>query len=222
MQVFYKSTDLICFIALLLFMAVDLTKIKSILTVSKKLVFLFILFIILALTALYMNLDAVKSLDPNTWWRLIYWKKEAGILLNTSFLGVGFGTPYSLPAWEDTIRLIFFKYHGPESHYIVAQHNSFMNILYRTGFIGFLLFIMFNYFIIRSFKKNYIANMHDKSISGSINILFLGYVLSVINILLNVGLESPRVFLSYLLFVPLSVAYLKNIEKHNKTLHINI
>ena len=98
--------------------------------------------LIMAGTAgLYLEplMNWVKSADPNAWWRMYYWSVELRIAAARKWLGVGYGTAYATKSIFDVLTGGFVdpvtqQLSNAESVlFTTAQHNSYMNILYRTG-----------------------------------------------------------------------------------------
>ncbi len=150
------------------------------------------------------------AFDPDSWWRFVYWTHEFNILAQTHFLGVGYGTPY---ARNDIFRLIeefqlageheLKNMHVEDMVYLVGQHNSFVNMFYRLGLLGGFIFCYVNYTILL-YSSRLIKVL--KYLNKSLELRFLmwlefTYIGSVIIILFNVGIESPRYFIPYLVSV---------------------
>ncbi len=159
-------------------------------------------FIISALVVLFL----LSNSDPNTGWRLSYWKNEFEILLNNFLFGVGFGTGYGSTDLLHSINNpnVFLEQDPFEiSSLYIAQHNSFMNIFYRVGLIGLLIFI---YFILLFAKKYFKSNITSFTSFG-----FTFFLYGVLIIFFNPGLESPRFCISFLIGIVLfSIALLQS------------
>ncbi len=81
------------------------------------------------------DISSVGGQGANSQWRLAYWQ----YMLEESVrnpVGVGFGTPSAF-TWSG---VSYDRRTGdPNDPFdVTAPHNSFVNVLYRTGFIGFL------------------------------------------------------------------------------------
>lgn len=148
-------------------------------------------------------INILKVLDANSWWRLALWKHEWSILLKTVFLGVGFGTPY---AANQIVSQLYFDPSIPDVLYITGQHSSFINMFYRLGLIGGSLFLYLNVLIIKYCDK--LREMLSVKEQKIIQWAELSYLAATISIGFNVGLESPRVFISYLIFTPIIIGLL--------------
>lgn len=214
---FYKITGLLICMMTFLFMLMNYRHILQ----FKKHIYIIFFFIICSVLIFGMaNLDYLKELDSNTMWRLAFWHDNIKILIKTFFTGVGFGTPYYsynlssvIQIWNLSTNL---EYGFIDTAFIIPQHNSFVNIFYRLGIIGFILFLLFNFYIFKYFKNSLRKFKNDPVVYKSLKVILLGFILSIINIAFNAGLESPRIFLSYLLFTPLSIAYNKIILNKEK------
>lgn len=73
--------------------------------------------------------------------------------------------------------------------FTTAQHNSYVNIFYRTGIIGLALFVFVNFGILTQGKGK----------TGFERLLMLAFINGSILILFNVGLESPRFLILFYL-----------------------
>lgn len=148
------------------------------------------------------------AFDADSWWRFVYWTHEFNILKETYFFGVGYGTPY---ARNDIFRLIeefqlageheLKNMHVEDMVYIVGQHNSFVNMFYRLGLLGGFAFCYINYSILL-YSSRLIKVL--KYLNKSLELRFLlwlefTYLGSIIIILFNVGIETPRYFIPYLI-----------------------
>lgn len=154
-----------------------------------------VVLLILVFTHVNDILTFLSQRDANYWWRFSYWINEFNILKKILFMGVGYGSTYASSS-------IFTTLHGgfidPETGksvntssalFTTAQHNSYMNILYRTGIVGIVYFLNYTSDLIFKSKK-YIKNEFD-------SMLFLAFINANIIILFNVGLESPQFIIPY-------------------------
>lgn len=167
-----------------------------------------ILMSVIILSLLFNFKNNIINIDANSGLRLTYWQDNINTLKQTYFLGVGFGVPYfSTPEVWFYNPGTFLQY-GDDAIYVVAQHNSFINILYRMGIAGFLLFSLFNiylmtesYVLARKFEK-----MGLKNNANFIRVFLMGFMISVVNIAFNVGLESPFNYINYLIITTVLIA----------------
>lgn len=155
---------------------------------------------------MFPNLVA-KIPDVNIRWRLEFWQEEMSAFKETYGLGVGYGTTYvsrdfveehavEIPAKKcpycngilkesELSKGPFAKepsYTEEEKRYVVASHNSFVTIAFRTGIIGIVLFCAALVCIWKRLLKNSDDDFGVKAF------LFCG-ILFIIS--LNVGLENP-------------------------------
>ena len=166
----------------------------------------------------------LRSVDDNAGWRLFVWVDNIKSTINdTSLFGHGFGTTYfaaegRLPGQlvESTIMraggALDQGYSAYEVEFVRGQHNSFINIFYRLGIAGLLLFLSYFITIAKKIKK-YRAPRQ------------LNYVLliSMIIIGVNVGLESPGYATMFAFFIGLVQYYLyTNTQKNIVNQSINI
>jgi O-antigen ligase len=163
--------------------------------------------------------------DVNTWWRFVYWSHEMNILRETDFVGVGFGTPYvrtdEFSSIDDFSNDATQQRGGFEAaasineiSYVVAQHNSFVNMYYRMGFIGGSSFIYINYFILL-YSARLIKSLRRMKKDMELRFFLwseFSYFGSISIIAFNVGLETPRYFIPYLISVSI---HLGLIRKYN-------
>lgn len=84
----------------------------------------------------------------NALWRWQYWQNEIKLLVKTKLMGVGFGTPYADNNIfneiinRDAVKIPddAFGYSINKVLFITSQHNSFLNMFYRLGVVGGMLF----------------------------------------------------------------------------------
>ena len=97
------------------------------------------IFVLAAATivGIYNPLPAFE-IDPNTGWRLAWWRDGLEASAQTWGIGVGFGTEslrneYSALLGRDTY------WAETEEFLFISTHSAFFDTIFRTGFIGFLL-----------------------------------------------------------------------------------
>lgn len=213
LNIFSKST---AFLMLLVFIVMLLDKkIVNKIYNYRFILCLFLLILSILIISNYNDfLSFLQSIDMNYWWRFNYWINEFLVLKDTFFLGVGYGVTYASLSIFSVLNGGFID---PETGMFVnnakvlfttAQHNSIMNIFYRTGFIGLLLFFRYTFDLL--FKsKSYIFSQFDKS-------LYMLFINANIIILFNVGLESPQyLFLYYFSMFGLLSLIRLNAKIHN-------
>jgi len=199
------ATDMVSFVIVLIFMfKLD----YKVLFFVKKYRKTALLFSIIILAILFNFKNDIINIDANSGLRLTYWQDNINTLKQTYLLGVGFGTPYfSTPEVWFYNPGTFLQY-GDDSIYVVAQHNSFINVLYRLGIAGFILFSLFNiylmsesYILARKFEKAGLKNN-----ANFIRVFLMGFMISLVNISFNVGLESPFNYINYLIITTVLLA----------------
>jgi O-antigen ligase len=145
----------------------------------------------------------VVDLSDNTGWRLMVWVNNIKYTINDTFLiGHGFGTTY-FPS-RNTVE--FMPDPGGDD-FLRGQHSSLVNIFYRMGIVGLLLFLAY----FKSMEKK-IKNFNAPP--------QLNYILlfGMIIIGVNVGLESPGYATNFVFLIGL-VQYI--IFEYYKTYRIS-
>jgi O-antigen ligase len=82
------------------------------------------------------NPNAVSGDNANTRWRIAYWRYTVKRTLDEPLLGVGFGTPADF-RWSNILYDARVG-NGADPNDLTPPHNSFLNILFRTGLVGFV------------------------------------------------------------------------------------
>lgn len=211
---FGGSTSLICYIILIIFMfnwrktSIFFKKYLGIIS------YFGIIFIIFTLVVFYDDIIKILYRDPNAIWRWQYWANELRILVETKFLGVGFGTAYASNS-------IFTEIYNPNAFivpndgfgysirqvlFLTSQHNSILNMFYRLGIVGGGLFIAINYLPIKWYLV--VVLKLDKGKQRMLKWSFVNFIINIVIITLNPGIESPRFFISYLMMFSVFVSLL--------------
>jgi len=152
-------------------------------------------------------LQILYLFDTNAAWRLTFWVNSVRSTINdTLLIGHGFGTSYFDISARNQSDLLFIRipdltlaqYTRPEIvQFILAQHNSFLNIFYRLGLIGLFIFSGYIISISQRIKKlNLPYQLHY--------ILLVGMIL----IGVNVGLENPRFLTEFIILFSLVNHYI--------------
>jgi hypothetical protein len=150
--------------------------------------------------------------DRNTLWRLHAWSDNWNMVWQTELLGMGFGTPYHAQSAENlrnaALNETDLMQNGPvslqEPQYFRGQHSSFVNIFYRMGVAGGLLFVMIN----ASALLNCLHGIRRAATPLDKNLCFVSVLalsMQVIQMSLHVGLETPRFLIVYLLSLALAM-----------------
>jgi hypothetical protein len=95
---------------------------------------------------------SVQFIDQNLTVRLVLIKDAFDGFVESSFIGVGFGTESIKNHYHIFKNPTFFNQDFAGFIHL-AVHNSFATIAYRLGLIGFLLFLFFMYEIIHSIYR---------------------------------------------------------------------
>jgi hypothetical protein len=141
--------------------------------------------------------DEASASANNASWRLILWKDIIQKSMIKPILGYGFGMLYN----NETVKDMGWKY-GQDVGFL-DPHNSYLSVLYRTGFIGLSIFLLF---IISFFVKmiRFLRYCRDSVISiYMISILSAVIFILVISFFMVV-LEGP--FLGIFLWVFIGLA----------------
>lgn len=169
-------------------------------------------FLVSILTFIFLSstISELVDSDSNSSWRLAVWKNEIASLEKTQYTGVGFGTAYvsnSIPYETDNINMYLNAENGfSEGVFIVANHNSVLNMFYRMGFIGGVLFVLLNLFLL------YWCISNNRKTSGIVNAYLwwamANYVFNFTVILFNPGLEMLQFSTGYQLSLAILLAIL--------------
>lgn len=173
---------------------------KSIIIITFSLIFL-ILFN-------NMILELIHS-DANSLWRLNVWKNELRSLVKTYGLGVGYGAAYvdtNIFNEVDNSNM----YSSISKLFLVANHNSVINMFYRLGIVGGIGFVLLNIALVKWYAKTYIINTeYNKYLIWA----FANYTYNFITISFNPGLESPRFSYGYLISVGFLIGFIMKSRK---------
>jgi hypothetical protein len=156
--------------------------------------------------------DLVAS-DANSYWRATIWQNNLTALLDTKLVGVGFGIPYMPLTSTNFMQAQINNFDSQsidvvnviEVQYFRGQHSSIVNVAYRLGALGAILFLYLNwqgvYRLYKLLHSKYLA-MADR------RLVFFGltqFIGALIQITVHVGLESPRFFMIYILSLGLAL-----------------
>jgi len=131
---------------------------------------------------------SVSGENANVRWRLAYWKALVTRTSHHPFFGVGFGIP------------AHFRWHGVlydartgdsrDPNDVTPPHNSFINILYRTGLLGLLpCLILIGIGMIRTARL--LPRLHRARERADVVGLLCLFVFVLVVANLNVALEGP-------------------------------
>jgi len=113
------------------------------------------------------------------------------------WIGVGFGEP-------------LLDVENSQSTAIRMPHNSSFSILVRLGAIGFIFWVIFHLYVVKTFiyalrqRKRY-----DKQIADVVLWLFLCYLVFMIEISVEAGLEFPSGAVPFYFFVGLALGLIR-------------
>ena len=179
---------------------------------------IFLIFCIVTIVVLSALLYKIILKDPNSLWRLLVWADEIGSLIETNGTGVGFGTAY---VTENIINTVDNSnmYMDEKGYYysglfLVANHNTFLNMFYRMGIFGGFLFLALNIQIVHWCIKSYIKLNKNAKVYiwwGLLNFLY-----NTIIILLNPGLEMIQFAINYITSFAVLIAILLKSNYHIK------
>ncbi|HBX53526.1 MAG: hypothetical protein A2275_07410 [Bacteroidetes bacterium RIFOXYA12_FULL_35_11] len=199
-----NTTNILSLFITLIFI---LDKEKFLFKSAIKYKFLFIGVIFFLGNLAYSNIKNLQDYDENVGGRLLFWQDNFETLEKTNYMGVGFGTPYfsSIGAFylsgydENEVEI--------DVIYVTGQHSSIINMFYRVGIIGGVLFVLFNVYVLWETRRTIILlrNQKNKQMKELVNVFLLALVLGFMNVAFHVGLESPRVFIGYLIFISLII-----------------
>ncbi len=174
-------------------------------------VFLLVLACVIGIVVVGTVSPELFSADKNAVWRFTNWRSNFQTLHETGYLGIGFGTPYFPITTQDLENALTIFKRGSEPWsgkteiydlvYLRAQHNSFVNMFFRTGLAGGLSFLAFNLILLTGLMRKI-----SQIASHNLPHLQTAYVLLVAGItqaMLHVGLETPRFLIVYALTVAL-------------------
>ena len=150
--------------------------------------------------------------DSNALWRYQVWTNELETLADTMFTGVGFGSAY---VTNDIYLIVnnsnmYVDSDGGGNIYDmlfkVANHNSFLNMFYRMGVLGGLIFIYMNLVLIA-----WAINCYQKSSAAMKKYIwwgFLNFMYNSVIILFNPGLEMVQFAINYVFSLSLLLGVL--------------
>ncbi|NQT66484.1 MAG: O-antigen ligase family protein [Actinobacteria bacterium] len=149
--------------------------------------------------SIYEHSDKTSVSAVNAKWRLIVWKDIIKKSMQRPILGYGFGMLYN----NETFKVTRQGYVGDVG--FIDPHNSYLSILYRTGIVGLLIFLLF---IISFFVKmiKFLRGCQDLSIS-----IYMISILSAVIYILGysfflVVLEGPHMGIFLWVFIGLALS----------------
>lgn len=177
---------------------------------------LFILVVLLMIASLSFIMEQINA-DPNAIWRLVVWINELHSLAQTYYTGVGFGAAYVsdfILRETDNINMYIKSDVGfREGIFVVANHNSVLNLFYRMGVIGGFLFLFINMFLLE-----WCVIVNKRIPQGFLGLLWWGianYTFNFVVILFNPGLESLQFSIGYQLSLAILFSLLFKMSSYN-------
>lgn len=161
---------------------------------TKRKLFSIILILGFCIALFYSSFIIVLEGDSNTLWRWRVWENEYHSLMATNFMGVGFGSAYvSYDIVDSVDNYNMYKSEDGSIYdglFLVANHNSFLNMFYRMGVLGGSLFLILLFQLIRWTISSY--RHADKEMKLYIWCAFVCFADQVVIALFNPGLEMMQ------------------------------
>ena len=158
------------------------------------------------------NFNSSNSVSANNaTWRTILWKDIIKKSMQKPILGYGFGMLYN----NETVKDMGWEY-GADVGFL-DPHNSYLSILYRTGIVGLLIFLLF----IISFFIKMIRFLRD-CLDLKISVYMISILSAVIFILVisffMVVLEGPFLGIFLWVFIGLALSLTNIYDKKIKSI----
>ena len=160
---------------------------------------------LVALMAVGTAFPDLFAWDPNAFWRFKNWHTNFETLHQTAYVGIGFGTPYFPITSQDLEHSITILKRGSEPWtgntetydliFMRAQHNSFVNMFFRTGVVGGISFLVFNLLLLRDVLRR--VRSADAQWTPHLQTAFVLLVAGIVQTMLHVGIETPRFLIVY-------------------------
>ncbi|HSK42121.1 MAG TPA: hypothetical protein VK943_20315, partial [Arenibaculum sp.] len=160
-----------------------------------------LLFIALCVAAVMVGLsqaEAIWPVDPNTGIRLIFWRDVLGALVDTNFVGIGFGREAIRTTYVLETLLEFGDLADPQFIFI-GTHSAFMDVLLRLGGVGGLLLVLYLASVFPSSRLPPRIRTHACIV----------YALVFLCCLVNVALQSP----TYMFGIVFALGYLQALKR---------
>lgn len=139
--------------------------------------------------------------DANALWRLMVWTNEVISLKETYFTGVGYGSAYVTETIYNEVsnsNMYTNDFTNNEGLFVVANHSSILNMFYRMGIIGGILYISIILITLKWYSKIYRSIKIRKS-RRYLYWALINWIINLLIICINPGLESPQFATTYLL-----------------------
>jgi len=130
-------------------------------------------------------------------WRIDYWAYLARKTLYDPVFGAGFGRPANFH-WDGNV---YDTRNDVDVESVSPPHNSFMNLLYRTGLIGFGALVALLWVAVRGFLRQLRATR-----TADLAALLALFAFICVVAFLNVALEGPYMAMFFWTVVGLMLA----------------
>lgn len=137
----------------------------------------------------------VFEVDPNSGWRLAWWKDALEATAQTWGIGLGFGTESIRNEYAAMLQRDQYREEGG-TFLLVSTHSAFVDTIFRTGVVGFLLLCVT---LARCFPHSRMAPLARAHCCAIFAVLILC-------LHSNLGLQSPM----YSLGVAICIGYLQS------------
>jgi hypothetical protein len=153
----------------------------------------------------------------NTVWRCETWHSNMAALVDTYLVGVGYGVPYFPFTFENRLTAEDFapemKIPATQVLYIRGNHSSLVNVFYRLGLAGGMVFVMMNWILVVRLCRGAAGD----GLIARLSLVACGLmVLAFVQISSNVGLESPRYLVTYALAVAFGVVCVEAVSAERR------
>lgn len=162
----------------------------------------FTLLFLILIAVIYSNLISEQiSQDGNSEWRMVVWLNEIASLRQSHYLGVGFGSAYvSTDILSKTANINMYTNNELNNFlygiFLVGNHNSILNMFYRMGVAGGVVFVILQIVILKwSLKQS--SNHVNTKFNDYIWWANANYIFNFIVIALNPGLEMMQFSIGY-------------------------
>ena len=172
---------------------------QRLLPVSPRvLLFSFVLSTLVLTVVGFRYVQDVWDADPNTGWRLAFWRDSMAAVWQTRGVGVGFGTEAIRNFYPELMRDLF-RSDANDDFLLIGTHNAFSDVGFRLGVVGLFLFLIIVYQSIPSREIKFGRAWHASFI----------FVMIFTCLYLNVALQSP----TYSIGVGVLLGYLRAVNQ---------
>ena len=149
--------------------------------------------------SIYNQSNKASPSANNATWRIILWEDIIKKSMQKPILGYGFGMLYN----NETLKDMGWKY-GQDVGFL-DPHNSYLSILYRTGIVGLLIFLLF---IISFFIKMviFLRDCRDSEIITYMISILSAFIFILVISFFMVVLEGPYLGIFLWVFIGLALS----------------